>query len=323
MPTLKVTSKGEYVSIPNYESLMLPLLRLAARDHGAEVATPEAASILAQQFNLTEQERTALLPSGGTFVFASRVSWACTYLKKAGLLAATRRGHFRITDRGIEVLKEKPLQVDNEFLDRFEEFREFRSRTKKVGRKQPEGDALTTAGVPEEVIAGQYDLQRRALAAQLLDALKSASPAFFERLVVMVLVKMGYGGTLQDAGSAIGRSGDGGVDGMIKEDKLGLDTIYIQAKRWDGKKPVGSPQIDQFAGALQKKKAHKGVFLTTSTFTAEALRSVAQFSTRIVLIDGPALAEIMIDYDVGVSVTSTYHLKRIDSTFFDEGYGNV
>jgi len=310
------------VSIPDYESIMLPLLRLAARNAPAEVSSPEAALLLAEQLKLTDQERTALLPSGGSFVFASRVGWACTYLKKAGLLVAMRRGFFRITERGVQALESKPKRIDNEFLDRFEEFREFRTRTKKEVSRRPVGDVVEGVGVPEEVIAAQYELQRKALAAQLLDAVKSASPQFFERLVVTLLVKMGYGGTLQDAGSAVGRSGDGGVDGVIKEDKLGLDTIYIQAKRWEGK-AVGSPQIDQFAGALQKKKAHKGVFLTTSTFTSEALRSIADYSARIVLIDGTALAELMIDHDVGVSVTTTYQLKRLDSDFFDEGYGDV
>jgi restriction system protein len=310
------------VAIPDYESLMLPLLHLAAQDSRSEVSTRDATQILADQFNLTDQERTALLPSGGTFVFASRVSWACTYLKKAGLLVATRRGFSQITPRGIDVLKVKPKSIDNEFLERFKEFREFKNRNKKDHRKQIETDVTGVAGVPEEVIASQYELQRKALAAQLLDTIKSASPQFFERLVVTLLVRMGYGGTLQDAGAAVGRSGDGGVDGVIKEDKLGLDTIYIQAKRWDDK-PVGSPQIDQFAGALQKKKARKGVFLTTSTFTSEALRSVADYSTRIVLIDGPTLAELMIDYDVGVSVTTTYQLKRMDSDFFDEGYSDT
>lgn len=310
------------MAIPDYESLMLPFLHLAAQNSRPEVSTRDATQILADQFNLTDQERTALLPSGGTFVFASRVSWACTYLKKAGLLVATRRGFSQITSRGIDVLKAKPKSIDNEFLERFEEFREFKNRNKKDHRKQIETDASGLAGVPEEVIASQYELQRKALAAQLLDTIKSASPQFFERLVVTLLVRMGYGGTLQDAGAAVGRSGDGGVDGVIKEDKLGLDTIYIQAKRWDDK-PVGSPQIDQFAGALQKKKAHKGVFLTTSTFTSEALRSVADYSTRIVLIDGPTLAELMIDYDVGVSVTTTYQLKRMDSDFFDEGYSDT
>ena len=308
--------------IPDYESLMLPLLQLAAKNGHEEVSTREAANILADQFSLTEQERTALLPSGGSLVFASRVSWACTYLKKAGLLLATRRGFSRITSRGTEALRANVKRIDNEFLDRFEEFREFRTRTKKGNRKQFEAGATEAAGVPEEVIAGQYELQRKALAAQLLDSVKSASPQFFERLVVTLLVRMGYGGTLQDAGTAVGRSGDGGVDGVIKEDKLGLDTIYVQAKRWDDK-PVGSPQIDQFAGALQKKKARKGVFLTTSTFTSEALRSVADYSVRIVLIDGTALAELMIDHDVGVSITTTFQLKRIDSDFFDEGYSDV
>jgi restriction system protein len=310
------------VAIPDYESLMLPLLRFAAQDSPAEVSTRYAAQILADQFNLSDQERAALLPSGGSLVFASRVSWACTYLKKAGLLVATRRGFSRITARGIDVLKTKPKSIDNEFLDRFAEFREFRTRSKKENRKQAEVGFVEAAGVPEEVIASQYELQRRALAAQLLDTVKSASPQFFERLVVTLLVKMGYGGTLQDAGAAVGRSGDGGVDGVIKEDKLGLDTIYIQAKRWDDKS-VGSPQIDQFAGALQKKKARKGVFLTTSTFTSEALRSVADYSARIVLIDGPTLAELMIDHDVGVSVTTSYQLKRMDSGFFDEGYSDT
>ena len=308
--------------IPDYETLMLPLLRLAAAEPANEVSTPEAARVLASEFHLSEQERTALLPSGGTFVFASRVSWACTYLKKAGLLVATRRGYFRLTDRGAQVLATKPRRVDNEYLDRFAEFREFRTRGKKESRKQADAAPDIAAGVPEEVIAAQYDLQRKALAAQLLDSVKSASPQFFERLVVTLLVRMGYGGSLQDAGTAVGRSGDGGVDGEIKEDKLGLDTIYVQAKRWDDKS-VGSPQIDQFAGALQKKKARKGVFLTTSTFTSEALRSVSDYSTRIVLIDGPALAELMIDHDVGVSVGTTFSLKRLDSDFFDEGYSEA
>jgi len=310
--------------IPDYETLMLPVLRFAAKSGGGEVSTPEAARVLANEFSLSEEERTALLPSGGTFVFASRVSWACTYLKKAGLLEATRRGFFRLTRRGQQVVTSNPARVDNVFLDQYPEFREFRTRGKKESRKNLAAAVSTDtpAGIPEEVIAAQYELQRNALASQILDTVKSASPQFFERLVVMLLVKMGYGGSLQDAGQAVGRSGDGGVDGEIKEDKLGLDTIYVQAKRWDETK-VGSPQIDQFAGALQKKKARKGVFITTSTFTAEARRSVTEYSSRIVLIDGPTLAELMIDHDVGVSIAETFSLKRIDSEFFNEGYSDV
>ena len=233
----------------------------------------------------------------------------------AGVLEAPRRGFFKITPRGHGVVDEKPKALGNKYLERFPEFREFRSRDKTS--EQPEKPQITPAGVPDEVIAEQYDLARKALALQLLEAVKGCSPAFFERLVVTLLVRMGYGGSLTDAGKAVGRSGDGGIDGVIKEDRLGLGRVYIQAKRWDDR-PVGSPQIDQFAGALQKHKAMKGVFLTTSTFTGEALRSVAEYAARIVLIDGSQLAELMIDFDVGVSVAATYQIKRLDADFFIE-----
>lgn len=304
------------MAIPDYETLMLPVLKLAAAAEPNPVATPSAAHSLADQFALSPEERAALLPSGGTLVFASRVSWACTYLKKAGLLEAPRRGFFKITPRGQAVLAEHPQELDNRYLERFQEFRDFRTREKRVDSKATEPAAATT-GVPEEVIADQYDLVRKALASQILEAVKGCSPAFFERLVVTVLVRMGYGGSLADAGRAVGRSGDGGIDGVIKEDRLGLDMVYVQAKRWDDK-PVGSPQIDQFAGALQKRKAHKGVFMTTSTFTADARRSVAEYTSRIVLIDGAELAELMIDFDVGVAVAATYQIKRLDTDFFSE-----
>ena len=310
-----MTTEVSGLAIPDYESLMLPVLKLAAAAAPNAVASPSAVQALADQFRLTPEERTALLPSGGTFVFASRVSWACTYLKKAGVLEAPRRGFFKITPRGHGVVDEKPKALGNKYLERFPEFREFRSRDKTS--EQPEKPQITPAGVPDEVIAEQYDLARKALALQLLEAVKGCSPAFFERLVVTLLVRMGYGGSLTDAGKAVGRSGDGGIDGVIKEDRLGLGRVYIQAKRWDDR-PVGSPQIDQFAGALQKHKAMKGVFLTTSTFTGEALRSVAEYAARIVLIDGSQLAELMIDFDVGVSVAATYQIKRLDADFFIE-----
>jgi restriction system protein len=303
--------------IPDYESLMLPLLALAGQKGCVELSTPEAIKVLADQFHLTEEEKTTLLPSGGTFVFASRVSWACTYLKKAGLLIAPRRGHFQITDRGLAVLNGKPKAIDNHFLEQYTEFQEFRRRPSR-DTSRPLDAVSVMSGIPEEVIASQYDLQRQALASQLLEAVKASSPQFFERLVVTLLVRMGYGGTLLDAGQAVGRSGDGGIDGVIKEDKLGLDKIYLQAKRWEDK-AVGSPEIDRFAGALRRNKADKGVFLTTSTFTAEAIRSAREHPSRIVLIDGPSLAQLMIDYDVAVSVTISYQLKRMDSDFFDVG----
>jgi restriction system protein len=304
--------------IPDYESLMLPLLTLAGKSRNTAVPMREAVQLLAGQFGLTEDEKAAVLPSGGTFVISSRVGWAATYLKKAGLLVAPRRGHVQITDRGLQVLEAKPKAIDNEFLGQFAEFREFRTRPARDAARPSEVSPGAASGVPEEVIAAQYDLQRRALASQLLDAVKASSPQFFERLVVTLLVRMGYGGTLQDAGQAVGRSGDGGIDGVIKEDKLGLDKIYLQAKRWDDK-PVGSPEIDRFAGALRRNKADKGVFLTTSTFTAEAVRSAMEHPSRIILIDGPTIAQLMIDHDVAVSVTITYQLKRLDSDFFDGG----
>lgn len=307
--------------IPSYERLMLPLLQFAGERAEQDLTTRDASRVLAAKFSLTQEEKEALLPSGGTFIFASRVSWACTYLKKAGLLISPRRGFFRVTDRGLKVLSQRPPTIDNEFLSQFREFQEFRTRSKKErGRRTTQEEP--TSDTPEEVMAGQYELHRKALAEQVLESVKSASPQFFERVVVTLLVKMGYGGTLRDAGSAVGRSGDGGIDGVIKEDKLGLDMIYIQAKRWDDKS-VGSPQIDQFAGALQKRRAHKGVFLTTSTFTADALRSVSDYGSRIILIDGPAIAQLMIDYGVGVSTTYSYELKRLDSDFFDEDYSDT
>lgn len=304
------------MSIPDYESLMLPLLRLVENTPGQELATVDATKALADEFALSQEERAALLPSGGTFMFASRVGWASTYLKKAGLLEATKRGRIHLTARGQSVLKAKPTKIDNEFLDRFPEFREFRSRGKKEGEKLTLTTTPAVTGTPEEVIAAQFDLLQNALATQLLEVVKATSPQFFERLVITLLVSMGYGGSFEEAAMVVGKSGDGGIDGVIKEDILGLDMVYVQAKCWDDK-PVGSPQIDQFAGALQKKKAQKGVFITTSTFTADAIKSVKEYPLRIVLIDGPTLAKYMIAHNIGVTPVVPYVIKRLDSDFFD------
>lgn len=298
--------------IPDYETIMLPLLRIAENNKGKEASLLTAIGQLADEYKLTDEERKELLPSGGTFKFSSRVSWARTYLQKAGLIEATRRGHFKITPRGIEVLKKKPVKIDNKLLAQFDEFREFQG--KKKTKKENEHTPLET---PIEAMATHYEEIRSELASELLEKVKKSSPQFFERLVILLLVSMGYGGSLKDAGQAIGKSGDGGLDGVIREDKLGLDNIYIQAKRWTDK-AVGSPDIDQFAGALSKKKALKGIFITTSTFTKDALASVREYSSRIILIDGISLADYMIDYGVGVSVASTYEIKKIDSDFFEE-----
>ncbi len=300
------------MTIPDYESLMRPLLEIAAKTNGHEVQLMASVEQLADDYKLTEEERKELLPSGGTFKFSSRVSWARTYLQKAGLLEATRRGFFRITERGKDVLKKKPNRIDNKLLSQFEEFREFQGK-----KKLKKDDESVQNETPIESIATHYEQLRQTLASEILEKVKNCSPQFFERLVILLLVKMGYGGSLKDAGQAVGRTGDGGIDGVIREDKLGLDNIYIQAKRW-ADKTVGSPDIDQFAGALSKKKASKGIFITTSAFTKDALASVKEYSSRIILIDGSQLAEYMIDYSVGVSVASVYELKRLDSDFFED-----
>ncbi|HBY93587.1 MAG TPA: restriction endonuclease [Chloroflexi bacterium] len=291
---------------------MLPLLRIAAAARGNEVSLIDAIDQLAAEYKLTDEERKELLPSGGTFKFSSRVSWARTYLQKAGLIEATRRGHFRIAERGNEILNKRPQRIDNKLLSQFPEFREFQGKKKIKSKKD-----APVAETPIESITTYYEQIRATLASELLERVKKCSSQFFERLVILLLVRMGYGGSLKDAGQAIGRTGDGGIDGVIREDKLGLDNIYIQAKRWTDK-PVGSPDIDQFAGALSKKKATKGIFITTSTFTRDALASVREYSSRIILIDGITLADYMIDYNVGVSIASTYEIKKVDSDFFEE-----
>jgi len=297
--------------IPDYETLMLPLLRIAAAEKGYEASLLNAIAQLAEEFKLTEEEKKELLPSGGTFKFSSRVSWARTYLQKAGLLKATRRGHFTITARGKEVLKKAPQRINNKILTQFPEFREFQGKR----RIRKEHD-VSMPETPRESIATHYEQIRAALASELLETVKKCSPQFFERLVILLLVRMGYGGSLKDAGQAVGRTGDGGIDGVIREDKLGLENIYIQAKRWNDK-PVGSPDIDQFAGALSKKKAIKGIFITTSTFTKDALASMREYASRIILIDGNKLADYMIDHNVGVSVAPIYEIKKVDSDFFE------
>lgn len=299
--------------IPDYETLMLPLVEIAAGANSEGVKLSDAVDQLAERFKLTDKERTELLPSGGTFKFSSRVSWARTYLQKAGLLDAPKRGYFRLTPRGATILKQAPAKIDNKLLSQFAEFNAFQGK-KKPTKAETEAAPQET---PIESIASFYEQFREALATELLDRVKKCSPQFFERLVIHVLLKMGYGGSFKDAGAALGKTGDGGIDGVIREDKLGLDNIYVQAKRWTDK-PVGSPDLDQFSGALSKKKATKGIFITTSSFTKDAQSSLNDYSSRIVLIDGQQLAKYMIDYGVGVSVMDVFELKKIDSDFFEE-----
>lgn len=300
------------MAIPDYQSIMLPLLQFA-RD-GGEHSLRETIEALVDKFELTDAERTELLPSGQQATFDNRVGWARTYLKKAGLLKSTRRGYYQISERGKDTLEENPPEINNAYLEQFPEFIKFRSPRQTEAETVEEIDETRT---PEEEIESAYQKVKEGLVAELLQTIKDHSPAFFERLVIDLLVKMGYGGTRKDAGQAIGRSGDGGIDGIIKEDRLGLDIVYIQAKRWDNT-TVGRPEIQKFAGALQGQRARKGIFITTSTFSDSALEYVSRIDSKIVLIDGETLAQLMIDYNIGVTPIASYEIKRIDSDYFTE-----
>jgi restriction system protein len=303
------------MAIPDYQAVMLPLLRFLK--DGKEHNLGEVVDSLAAEFNLSAEERQQLLGSGQQTVIRNRAGWARTYLKKAGLIASTRRGYFRITERGQSVLTSKPERIDVKYLEQFPEFVVFRElRHERPDETTPVVVGTSSDATPEEALDAAYGRLRLDLEAELLEQVKGASPSFFERLVVELLVRMGYGGTLRDAGQAVGRSGDGGIDGIIKEDRLGLDVIYIQAKRWDS--TVGRPEIQKFAGALQGHRARKGVFLTTSSFSADALEFVSRLDSKIVLIDGVALAKHMIDHNVGVSMSRSYEVKKIDSDYFTE-----
>jgi restriction system protein len=300
------------MAIPDYQSVMLPLLRFASDRQ--EHRFRQAIESLAEEFNLSDDERKQLLPSGRKATFDDRVSWASTYLKKAGLLKSTRRGYFQITDRGLEVLKQPPARITNEFLEQFPEFVEFKTRRKKPKVQLPEDEEEQT---PEGAIESAYQRLNEDLAADLLETVMECSPTFFERLVVDLLVKMGYGGTRKEAGQAIGRTSDEGIDGIINEDRMGLDVVYIQAKKWDNT-VVGRPEIQKFAGALQGQRARKGIFITTSSFSKAAYDYVSRIDSKIVLIDGELLSQLMIDYNVGVAPVASYELKRIDSDYFLE-----
>ncbi|MFQ3590399.1 MAG: restriction endonuclease [Chloracidobacterium sp.] len=298
--------------IPDYQAIMLPLLRFAG--DGIEHSLRDAIESLAAEFKLSDGERRELLPSGQQEVFANRVGWARTYMKKAGLLRATRRGFFQITERGQAALAQKPARIDSRFLNQYQEFRAFRALRKLPTNGEPEDDEQTRT--PEEALERAYQSLRTDLAADLLTQIKQNPPALFERLVVELLVKMGYGGSRKDAGRAIGKSGDEGIDGIIKEDKLGLDVIYIQAKRWEH--TVGRPEIQKFAGALQGQRARKGIFITTSDFSRDAHDYASRIDSKIVLIDGEQLAQMLIDHNVGVAVIANYEIKRVDLDYLTE-----
>ena len=300
------------MAIPEYQTLMLPLLELAhdQKEHNLT----DAYEALAQDFALTEEERSELLPSGRQSRFENRVGWARTYLKKAGLIDSAGRGKFRITTRGLEVLKSQPTGITKDYLTQFPEFREFQARQSAKPNADEEIEAHDKT--PDEVLDAAYQVLRRTLSQDLLDRLKSSSPRFFEKVIVDLLLAMGYGGSGFDAGKIVGKSGDGGIDGIIKEDKLGLDVIYVQAKRWAG--TVGRPTVQEFAGSLAGQKARKGVLITTSQFSPESQAYVERLEMKIVLIDGEQLTQLMIDHGVGVADKQVYSVKRIDEDYFVE-----
>ncbi|MDQ3220619.1 MAG: restriction endonuclease [Acidobacteriota bacterium] len=302
------------MAVPDFQTIMLPFLQMA--EDGKEHSIPEMLSSLAMHFGLSEKDLAERIPSGRQTKFYNRVTWAATYLKKAAIIEYTKRGVFRITERGLNLIGQNLSRIDMKTLNQFPEYIAFKTVNKKKINRLVIDEPIGIEKTPDELLGESYLAIRRSLATEILDTVKSCTPLFFEKLVVDLLVKMGYGGTMEDAGQAIGRSGDGGIDGIIKEDRLGLDVIYLQAKRWEN--TVGSPEIQKFAGALQGRRATKGVFITTSDYSKGAIDFVGSISNKIILIDGNELADLMIDYNVGASVDRSYEIKKIDSDYFIE-----
>jgi restriction system protein len=304
--------------IPDFQSIMLPLLKILA--DGKVYKYREIFEALVREFLVTEAERKEMLPSGQQEIFSNRVGWAKTYLKKAGLIESPQRATFVISEKGKEILSQNLDHIDTKFLRQFPEFQEF-TRVNKQNETITLESNLSTSDQeqnPEELLENSYQEIRQALATDLLFILRKLSPDAFEKLVVELLVKMGYGGSIRDAGKAVGKSGDQGIDGIIKEDRLGLDIIYIQAKRWADNNAVGRPEIQKFVGALAGQGAKKGIFITTSYFTQEALEYAPRNEIKIVLIDGEELSQLMIDYNLGVSTQKIYEIKRIDHDYFGD-----
>jgi restriction system protein len=306
------------MAVPDYETFMLPLLR--ALGDGGEHHVRDLRDQLAAEFKLSDADRAEALPSGKQSVFDNRVGWAKTYMDKAGLVATVKRGVYRIMDAGRAVLAERPPRIDKKYLERFEAFRGFIALQRNHDDESSQADAVSVAtATPEEQLDAAYTRIRQKTEAEVLAAVLSASPEFFEKLVVELLVAMGYGGTRADAGKALGKSGDGGIDGVINEDRLGFDAIYVQAKRWTDN-TVGRPVVQSFAGSLLAKKGRKGVFITTSSFSRDAHEYVKEIeaNAKIVLIDGAALARHMVEFGIGVTTERTLTVKRLDSDYFSE-----
>jgi len=300
--------------IPEFHTLMLPMLECIA--DGKEYSVKEITELLANKFQLTQEDRNKLLPSGQQYYFENRMGWARTHLKKAGLIDSSKRAFVKITGRGLDLLKEKPKEINVKYLKRYPEFIEFITPHKDENADDETVEAIEHQ-TPEEMLEKSYQQIRNILATDILEKVMNLTPTRFEKLVVELLVKMGYGGSIKDAGKAMGKVGDEGIDGIIKEDKLGLDIIYIQAKRWKPESVIGRPELHKFVGALAGQGAKKGIFITTSSFTKDAIEYQPKNETKIVLIDGEQLAQYMIDHNLGVSISNTYELKRLDNDYFE------
>lgn len=299
------------MAIPDFQTVMLPLLEYFS--DGKEHSLREIIDYISDQFELSEDERKELLPSGRQSIIDNRVGWARTYLKKAGLLDSTRRAYTMITSRGIEVLKQKPERIDVKFLGQFPEFTEFRELRRDSEVEKPESDEEIEGETPDELIEKGYNLIRAGVGQEILDKLRTNPPDFFESVVLDLLEAMGYG-----KGEVTGRSGDGGVDGYINQDKLGLDKIFFQAKRFAENNPVSASMIRDFVGTLESRGVSKGVFITTSKFPSNSENAIGRSQKSIIFVDGKKLVQLMIDHDVGVTTEKTYSLKRVDSDYFPE-----
>jgi restriction system protein len=297
------------MAIPTYEDCMLPLLHVLS--NGADWRFRDLVNEISLRLELSDADREVTLPSGQTTI-ANRVGWARTYLKKAGLIESPARGVLKLSPEGRRTLGEKPTRIDGAYLRKYPAFVEFVQKAK----PESETQAIELHSTPEEALSNAYEAINNTLADEILDKIGNCSPAFFERLVVKLLVAMGYGGSLADAGQAIGKSGDGGIDGIIKEDKLGLDIVCIQAKRWTN--VVGRPEVQAFAGSMEGHRARKGVFITTSTYSKEALDYVTRTERKIVLLDGAQLAKLMIEHGVGVTTARTLVLRKLDLDYFED-----
>ena len=301
--------------VPDFQSMMLPVLQALA--DGKPHAVKDLSEQVAKAMGVSDADRKEELPSGGTSKWANRIAWVGTHFNFAKLISRPTRGQMQITQRGSEVLQKNPKRIDLRLLGQFPEYVEAKKPKKVTAAGVVEHEDEEESKItPQETLEKSFAELRKTLAAELLDLVKSKPALFFERLVLQVMQRLGYGSLLKEPTEHLGGSGDGGLDGLVKEDKLGLDVIYVQAKRWDS--PVGAKTVREFLGALDQAGAKKGVLITTSTFTKDARAPLGKTDKKIALIDGQMLAELMIDHDLGVATGKVFQLKKVDSDFFEE-----